>query len=138
MPRYICIADDQSSLRKMVRFALKIQGLEVLEAEDGVEALEIIASQKVELLIADWQMAKMDGMELLRQLRKQNDYKELPVIIVSAKDDIEARKEARELGAVTWLKKPFRLSEIQVIVESVLGGQIIAANGHPRSASNGH
>ena len=122
MPKKICIADDQPSLRKMVRFALSVQGLDVVEAEDGLDALEKLSADKVDLIIADWQMARMDGLELLRELRKIDAYANAPVIMVSARDDLGARKEARELGAISWLKKPFKLSEIQSIVEAGLGG----------------
>jgi DNA-binding response OmpR family regulator len=105
----------------MIRFALNVQGLDVVEAEDGFDALDKLSEQKVDLLIADWQMAKMDGLELLRQLRKMDEYEDLPVIMVSAKDDPLARREALDLGALTWVRKPFRIAEIQTIVEAGLG-----------------
>ena len=121
MSKVICIVDDQPGLRQMLRFALTIQGLEVLEAENGEEALEILSRRHVDMLISDWIMPKMDGMELVRCLRKNHDYADLPIVIVSCRDDLEARNEARSLGVVSWLKKPFRISEIQVIVENGLG-----------------
>lgn len=120
MPKRICIVDDQPSLRQMVRFALTIQGIAVEEAADGVEALEKMSNQGFDLIIADWQMPRMDGLEMLRRLRNIPGYIDVPVIMISCRDDIEARKQARALGVLAWIKKPFRLSEIQTVVEDTL------------------
>jgi len=121
MSKVVCIVDDQSSLRQMLRFALNIHGLKVLEAENGLDALDTLASHNVDMLIVDWQMPKMDGMELVRRLRKAEEYADLPIVIVSCRDDLSARLEARSLGVMTWLKKPFRIAEVQLAVESCLG-----------------
>ena len=121
MTKVICIVDDQPGLRQMLRFALNILGLEVLEAENGVDALEVISNHQVDMLIVDWQMPKMDGLEFVRSLRKNHDHAELPIVIVSCRDDLVARNKARSLGVRYWLKKPFRIAELQVLVESVLG-----------------
>ena len=59
-------------------------------------------------------------MELVNNLRKIDCYADLPIVMVSCRDDIDARKEARSLGVMIWLKKPFRISEIQVVVENGL------------------
>lgn len=120
MPKVICVVDDQPALRQMLRFALSFQGVEVLEAENGVDALDKISKQHVDMVIADWQMPEMDGLELVRKLRKIDAYVDLPILVVSCRDDLEARKEARSLGVMTWLKKPFRISEVQIVVESAL------------------
>lgn len=121
MSKVVCIVDDQTSLRQMVRFALNVQGLDVLEAENGVDALEKLQKNHVDILIVDWQMPVMDGLELVSHLRKIEQYLELPVIFVSCGDDLMAKKTAMSLGALAWLKKPFRLSEIQSVVECGLG-----------------
>lgn len=120
MSKRICVVDDQPALRQMLRFALNFQGVDVLEAENGVDALEKISNNDVDMLIVDWQMPVMDGLALVRQLRKIKAYTDLPVVIVSCRDDLKARQEARSLGVVTWLKKPFRISEIQVAVDKAL------------------
>lgn len=120
MSKVVCIVDDQPSLRQMLRFALNIHGLKVVEAENGVDAFERLASHEIDMLIVDWQMPKMDGMELLRQLRKTEKYADIPVMMISCRDDLEARREARSLGVLSWLKKPFRITEVQRAVESAL------------------
>jgi two-component system chemotaxis response regulator CheY len=121
MSKVICIVDDQHSLLQMLRFALNFQGVTVIEAVDGADALEKISSQHVDMLITDWQMPVMDGLELVRRLRKIETYADLPTVVISCRDDLEARKEARSLGVMTWLKKPFRISEVQLVVEHALG-----------------
>lgn len=120
MSKVVCIVDDQPSLRQMLRFALNINGLKVIEAEHGVQAFDRLVTHEIDMLIVDWQMPEMDGMELVRQLRKVEKYAELPIIMISCRDDLEARREARSLGVLSWLKKPFRISEIQSTVENVL------------------
>ena len=121
MSKVICIVDDQPALLQMLRFALNFQGVTVIEAFDGTDALEKIATQHIDLLITDWQMPVMDGLELVRSLRKIEAYADLPTIVISCRDDLEARKEARSLGVILWLKKPFRISEVQRVVEHTLG-----------------
>lgn len=130
MSKVVCIVDAQPGQRKMLRFALGIQGYEVLEIENGDDALAVISSHHVDMLITDWQMPDMDGLELVRCLRKTRDYAELPVAIVSCRDDLEARAEARSLGVTSWLKKPFRIMELQIMVENAL------AASSPQSGQN--
>ena len=120
MSKVICIVDDQPALLQMLRFALNFQGLTVIEAVDGTDALEKISTQHVDMLITDWQMPAMDGLELIRRLRNIEAYADLPTVVISCRDDLEARQEARSLGVMTWLKKPFRISEVQLVVEHAL------------------
>ncbi len=120
MSKVICIVDDQPALRQMLRFALNFQGVAVIEAVDGADALDKIATHHVDMVIADWQMPVMDGLELVRRLRKMDAYINLPILVVSCRDDLAARQEARALGVMTWLRKPFRVSEVQAVVEHVL------------------
>ncbi len=121
MSKVVCIVDDQPSLRQMLRFALNIHGLQVIEAENGVDALDKLARHDIDMMLVDWQMPEMDGLELVRRLRKSEEFADMPVVIISCRDDLSARKEARSLGVMNWLKKPFRIAEVQLAVESALG-----------------
>lgn len=122
MPKCICIVDDHLNIREMVRYALTLQGLEVVEAVDGADALEKIAANDIDMILVDWLMPKVDGLEMLRSLREMEAFTETPVVMISGRDDSEARNRARELGVLYWLKKPFRISELQQIVENGLSG----------------
>ena len=125
MSKVVCIVDDQPSLRQMLRFALNIDGLQVIEAENGVDALDKLASHDIDMMVVDWQMPEMDGLELVRRLRKSEEFADMPVVIISCRDDLSARKEARSLGVMNWLKKPFRIAEVQLAVESALGAFLL-------------
>jgi len=120
MSKVICIVDDQPALLQMLRFALSFQGVTVIEAVDGADALEKISTQHIDMLITDWQMPVMDGMELIRRLRRIEAYADLPTVVISCRDDLTVRQEARSLGVMTWLKKPFRISEVQLVVDHAL------------------
>jgi DNA-binding response OmpR family regulator len=120
MPKRICIVDDHLNIREMMRYALTLQGMEVVEAVDGADALEKIAEHNIDMVLVDWLMPNVDGLEMLRRLRAMEPYTETPVVMISGRDDIEARNRARELGVLYWLKKPFRISELQQIVENSL------------------
>jgi DNA-binding response OmpR family regulator len=67
-------------------------------------------------------MPQMDGLEMVRRLREMEDFVETPVVMISCRDDIAARNRALELGVLFWLKKPFRISELQFVVENGLSG----------------
>ena len=122
MPKCICIVDDHLNIREMLRYALTLQGLQVVEAVDGADALEKIVAHNVDMILVDWLMPKVDGLEMLRCLREMDAFNETPVVMISGREDIEARNRARELGVLYWLKKPFRISELQQIVENGLSG----------------
>ena len=130
MSKVVCIVDDQPSLRQMLRFALNIHGLQVIEAENGVDALDKLARHDIDMMLVDWQMPEMDGLELVRRLRKSEEFADMPVVIISCRDDLSARKEARSLGVLTWLKKPFRIAEVQLAVESGLGLSSLSTKRH--------
>lgn len=121
MSKVVLVVDDQPSLRQMLRFALSLNGLQVLEAENGLDAFDKLAVHHVDMIVVDWQMPKMDGLEFVRALRKVDAYVDMPVVMVSCREDLWARKEARELRVMDWLKKPFRIVEIQQSVQSALG-----------------
>jgi len=120
MPATVLVVDDQPGLRQMVRFALQLEGFVVIEAEDGVQALNLLHSQQVSVLVTDWMMPNMDGLELIRAVRQAPWGESLPVIIISCFNDRTAKQVALETGALTWLKKPFRMKEIQLAVETAL------------------
>ena len=120
MPKCICIVDDHLNIREMLRYALTLQGMDVEEAVDGADALEKIVAHNIDLVLIDWLMPNMDGLEMLQRMRAMDAFTETPVVMISGRDDIEARSRARELGVLYWLKKPFRISELQLAVENSL------------------
>lgn len=131
MPKTVLVVDDQPSLRQMVRFALQFHGLDVVEAENGREALAALAARDVDLVVTDWKMPEMDGLELIRRIRRTDGLETLPIVMVSCVRDTEAKREAQAAGALVWLQKPFRMTEIQSVVETALNTAPLAASAQP-------
>jgi len=113
MKRVILVVDDSSTVRKFVSVSLNMQGFTVITACDGMDALEKLPSSKVDLLITDLNMPNMDGFELIKALRENPEYHELPVIILTALSDPGSREHGARLGVHSYLVKPFSLEKIQ-------------------------
>ncbi|MBP1691539.1 MAG: response regulator receiver protein [Bacteroidetes bacterium] len=113
MGKVILAVDDSSTVRKFVSVALSMQGFTVLTACDGMDALEKLPGAQVDLVITDLNMPNMDGFELIRSLRENPQYRDLPVIILSSLSDAGSKERGFELGVGSYLVKPFSLEKIQ-------------------------
>jgi two-component system chemotaxis response regulator CheY len=113
MGKVILIVDDSATVRKFVSASLTMQGFDVIAASDGMDALEKLPSNSFDLVITDLNMPNMDGFELIRSLRENPQYRELPVIILSSLGDSASIETGRALGANSYLMKPFSLEKIQ-------------------------
>jgi two-component system chemotaxis response regulator CheY len=118
----LCI-DDDPVIRSVVRFALQHQGCDdVVLAHGGAEALDLCAGRKFDLLICDFQMAPMTGLEFLRELAKSGLGEGWPVIMLSAVTEPETIQEAQDLGVRAWVGKPVSAQALVANVGSVLHG----------------
>jgi two-component system chemotaxis response regulator CheY len=113
MSQVILAVDDSATVRKFVSVSLSMQGFQVITASDGMDALEKLPQQQVDLLITDLNMPNMDGFELIRALRENPQYKDLPVIILTSLTDDATRETGSKLGVASFLVKPFSLEKIQ-------------------------
>jgi two-component system OmpR family response regulator len=113
----ILVADDDGHIREVVRFALAQGGFEVVEAKDGREAIDRIASGGIDLVVLDILMPEADGLEVCRRVRKAGS---LPIIFLSSKDEELDRVLGLELGADDYLSKPFSPRELLARVRAVL------------------
>ena len=117
----ILIVDDFATMRKVIRNLLKQGGFEnVVEAEDGVAALKVLQSQKVDFIISDWNMPNMSGLELLKAVRSTDDLKELPFLMVTAealKDNVVAAVKA---GVSNYIVKPFTAEVLTEKIEKIV------------------
>jgi CheY-like chemotaxis protein len=113
MSQVILAVDDSATVRKFVSVSLSMQGFQVITASDGMEALEKLPQQQVDLLVTDLNMPNMDGFELIRALRQNPQYKDLPVIILTSLTDEVSRETGAKLGVNSFLVKPFSLEKIQ-------------------------
>lgn len=117
----ILAVDDSASLRQMVAFTLKEAGHEVLEAADGVEALDIARNAAADLVISDVNMPRMDGISLVRELRGLPDYKFTPILLLTTESGDDKKQEGRAADATGWLVKPFDPEALLSTIKRVLG-----------------
>ena len=105
--RKVLIVDDSVSIRQMFGFALRRGGYEVIEAEDGRDALNKLAAATVDLVLTDLHMPEMDGVALIRALRKQTAMKSKPILMLTTEAlGTKQEKEGRAAGATGWIVKP--------------------------------
>ena len=112
----VLIVDDDLAIIKFLRANLKAWGYEVLAAMDGAEALQALEMELPDLVILDIMMPKMDGFEVCRRLR---EWSQLPVIMLSARGDIEDKVKCLNLGADDYITKPFGVGELIARVKAV-------------------
>jgi len=114
----VLVVDDEKAMREFLTVLLEKQGHAVVAASDGEEALRLLAEHPVDLVISDLRMPKMDGIGLLAGIRERNP--DLPLIMVTAYASSESTIQAMRLGADDYITKPFRVSEIRLVVEKAL------------------
>lgn len=119
MPK-ILVVDDSSSLRSIIRHTLEINGYQVIEAGDGYEAIQKI-SDDIKLLISDINMPKMNGIELVKNIRNNTSYKALPILILTTESASELKEEGKKAGATGWLVKPFDAEKLLFIIKKLIG-----------------
>jgi two-component system chemotaxis response regulator CheY len=117
----IMTVDDSASMRQMVSFTLKKAGYEVVEAVDGVDALEKLGNGAISMLIADINMPNMEGIELVRRVREKPKYKFIPIILLTTESRDDRKKEGRSAGATGWIVKPFKPEQLLAVISKVLG-----------------
>ena len=120
--RKILVVDDESRMRKLVRDFLVKQNFEVLEAGDGEEALDVFYKNKdIALIILDVMMPKINGYKISRLLKYDAKYKNIPILMVTARSQEEDKLIGEETGADEYITKPFDLDEVVKKVEQYLG-----------------
>ena len=112
----VLIVDDSAAIRKILQRMLhqaEIPLGKVLEAGDGLEALEALKKDKVSLILSDINMPNMDGIEFLRQLKANPEWKAIPVIMITTEGGEAKVMEAIQLGASGYIRKPFTAAQIK-------------------------
>jgi DNA-binding response OmpR family regulator len=133
----ILLVDDEDSIQKLLAYPLEREGYRVLQARDGEEALERFASERVDLVVLDIMLPKLDGLEVCKRLRAES---EVPIIMLTARDDELDKVLGLELGADDYITKPFSIREFRSRVRALLrrasasrqveeGGGVISAEG---------
>ena len=121
MTASILTVDDSASLRMAIRIALTGAGYTVTEAGDGVEGLAKAAATRFDLIVTDLNMPNMDGLTMIRELRKQPAQAGVPIIFLTTESDADMKAQAKTAGATGWLVKPFIPDQLVKVARKVLG-----------------
>ena len=124
----VLIVDDDPRLLKMLQRTLTCEGLQVITAANGVQALEQVDAHHPQVIILDWMMPRMDGLTVLQQLRQEGD--RTHVLMLTARDALDNRVEGLEAGADDYLVKPFAPAELVARVHAML--RRVAGSQHAR------
>ncbi|HLB18461.1 MAG TPA: response regulator transcription factor [Gaiellaceae bacterium] len=137
-PSTILLVDDEDSVQKLLAYPLEREGYRVVQARDGEEALRRFAAERIDLVVLDIMLPKLDGLEVCKQLRAES---EVPIIMLTARDDELDKVLGLELGADDYITKPFSIREFRSRVRALLrrasvsrqvdesGGDLISVEG---------
>ncbi len=120
----VLIVDDSNSIRTVIKKIVNLSGFQMdkcLEAENGRQAMELLAENWVDVIISDINMPEMNGLEFLDQLARNETLKQIPVIMITTEGSDQRMKEAFARGAKGFIKKPFLPEEIKKVLYEVIG-----------------
>jgi DNA-binding response OmpR family regulator len=116
----VLVVDDERPIRMLCRVNLRASGMEVLEADDGYEGLELARQERPDLILLDVMMPGLDGWSVARELAADKSTKDIPIIFITARADPADRHLGEQLGGVGYIVKPFDPVGIGELVEDVL------------------
>jgi len=120
MKPYVLIVEDEASLITLLHYNLEKEGFEVGEAVDGEEALFMIRERRPDLVVLDWMLPSLSGIEVCRRIRRAPEFKNLPVIMLTARGEEADRIRGLDSGADDYVVKPFSPSELIARIRAVL------------------
>lgn len=115
------VVEDSPTMRQLISFALKrVHGAKIVDATDGIDALKKLSAQSFDIVITDINMPIMDGLKLVSLIRGNDQYKDMPIIIITTEGAEEDRKKGMALGANAYLPKPIQTAELLRLVNQYL------------------
>jgi len=117
----ILAVDDSASMRQMVSFTLKGAGYTVVDAVDGVDALNKAKQQKFDCVVTDVNMPNKDGITLIKDLRALPNYKFVPMLMLTTESGMDKKQQGKAAGATGWIVKPFNPEQLLKTIKKVLG-----------------
>ncbi len=121
MVKKIVLAEDEPQIARLIEFKLKKEGYKVIWKENGEEALEAIKADKPDLILLDVMMPVMDGYEVLRRVKEDENLKSIPVVMLTARAQEKDVVKGIDLGAEDYITKPFHPAELLARVKRILG-----------------
>ncbi|HTZ18875.1 MAG TPA: response regulator [Dissulfurispiraceae bacterium] len=116
----ILVVDDDKTTRKLLNLFLKAKGYEVVTAENGLDAMEKLGTENINLVVTDMNMPYMDGIELTKNLRSDENWKNIPIVMVTTEADEDERKKAVDAGVDDYLVKPANAEQITDSIKKIL------------------
>ena len=120
MGKKIMIIDDSVTMRTVVRTALKLEGFDVIEAEDGEDGIAKMKSEDVDLFICDVNMPKMDGITFVKKVKEMSNYRHIPMIMLTTEGGSDKMEEGKAAGAKAWMVKPFKHEKLIEAVKKLV------------------
>ena len=120
MKPLILVVEDETPLVTMLRYNLEKEGYRVAAAADGQEALLLLAEERPDLVLLDWMLPSVSGLELCRQIRRRREWRDLPVVMLTARAEEADRVRGLETGADDYVTKPFSRAELMARIRAVL------------------
>ncbi len=122
MPEHkILIIEDSPTMRQLISFALKrLQGVRIVEANDGVDGLKKLSAEKYDLILTDINMPIMDGLKLVSMVRNDANYRDTPIVVITTEGAQEDRERALALGANDYITKPIQAGRILEMAKTML------------------
>jgi len=104
----ILVVDDSDTIRRLTRASLQVHGYEMHEARDAAAAIALAEEHAMDVFVVDFQMPGMNGIDLVRSLRRMPGYEQTPIFVVSSQSQEELVREGKAAGGTAWIVKPFR------------------------------
>lgn len=121
MAKRVMTVDDSASIRQMVMFTLQQGGYDVIEAVDGRDGLAKLRGAICDLIITDLNMPNLDGIGMIREVRKDSTHRTVPIVMLTTESQEERKQEGKTAGATGWLVKPFKPEQLLAVVKRVIG-----------------
>lgn len=116
----VVLIDDSQSIRAAVSFMLRKRGFEVITGIDGKDALKHFNGGDIDLVITDLHMPNMDGIGLIKEVRNIEDYKRVPILVLTTESQVSIKLEAKKAGATGWIVKPFETEKLLATIRKVV------------------
>lgn len=119
MSKVILTVDDSRTMRQMLEFALTGAGFSVLQAEDGINGLEVLQGSSPDAIITDINMPRLDGFGFIEGVRRSEAHRAIPILVLTTESDCEKKDRARRAGATGWIVKPFDAVKLVSAIERI-------------------
>lgn len=119
MMKRVMTVDDSATVRQVLKMTLEGANYQVFEAEDGQDALEKLVNQEIDLLVTDLNMPRLDGIELIKQVRQTPGRRFLPIIMLTSESQPEKKQAGKAAGASGWIVKPFKPAQLLAVVRMI-------------------